>query len=151
MPSPDPRSLLKELNALENLRDNDVAAQRRQFKRFVIRGDAQLAEMSRVSSQSAPISVMLRDLSRGGVGFISDKPIDSGSYWTLRLMHQGYAVAETAVTVRHGRMIKEGVYLVGSQICMSHGMMVLMGVDPMETDNSQDGASFLAPNEATNE
>ena len=67
-----PRSLLDELDKLESLREPEKAGQR-QFRRFVVRGEAELHPMNRNRLDPTPLTIQLRDISRGGVGFLCDQ------------------------------------------------------------------------------
>jgi hypothetical protein len=147
-----PQSLLDELTKLENLRNPQSQAKRRQFQRYVVRGDAELVNMDRVEINEPHIHVMLRDISRCGMGFLTDSEIEVGSTWRLRLMQRRYVIADAPVVVRHRRAVNS-VYLVGAQICCDNGLLFLMGVDPVavrEGDSptvTSASAAFLAPDD----
>ena len=149
----DPRGLLAELSKLEGKRHQSPAAKRRRHPRYVVRGDAQLAEMDRPSSNEPPQTVMLRDMGRGGIGFISERPVDVGATKRLRVIQRGYGIGDLSVIVRHCGKVKDQVYLVGTQICIDNGLMYLLGVDPGELrdadapDGEPEAGDFLPPAE----
>lgn len=129
MPSADPRTLLQTLNKLESLRDPTVSKQLRQYSRFVVRGDAELTPMERSSLDQRPVLVMLRDLSRGGVGFVSQQPLPKCSLWRVGFLYQGQVVSQQPMIIRHSNCVDASVYLVGGQFCVETGVMILQGID----------------------
>lgn len=150
MPTVPAQSLLAELRKLENLRHPDARTRRRRHPRFVIRGDAELSPMDRTRIGETPLLVMLRDAGRGGIGFVCDQPLETGTIWHLRLLQHGYGVGETPVSIRHCSQINPQVHLIGSQICLDSGLMLLLGVDPTQMrkeSDPQDVMDFVAPNE----
>lgn len=154
MGAPNPQSLLAELSALERLRDPSITGQR-QFQRFVVRGDAELLPMDHSAVDEQPIHVLMRDLGRGGIGFISQKPLEAGSTWHCHFYQRGYVIGRQALIVRHCRQIQDGVFLIGAQFCVETGIMMMLGVNPAairEGDrpvsvNDTDTAAYLAPGE----
>ena len=153
MDDADPKGLLAELSKLEQLRRRSAGVRRRRHPRFIVRGDAQLLAMDRPSSNEPPLTVMLRDLGRGGLGFVADRTLDAGATRRIRVMQRGYGIGELSIIVRHCRRVKDQVYLVGCQICVDNGLMYLLGVDPtaiQEGDNpatAAASAAFLPPGE----
>ena len=144
----DPQGLLDELSKLERLRQCDAGARRRRHPRFIVRGDAQLFEMDRPSSNDPPMMVMLRDLGRGGIGFVADRPQERGCTRRVRFMQRGYGIGEISIIVRHCRQVDQ-IHLVGCQICIENGMMFLLGVDPttIKEGDSTAAAAYLPPGE----
>lgn len=141
----------QELSQLESLRDDNADVQRRRDRRFVVRGDAQLVDVDRTGDASAPIHIMLRDVSRCGFGFLCEQEVSVGSTWRLRLVQHRYAVGEANVIVRFTRQIKPHVQLVGCQTAMDSGLMLLTGVDPTDIQNGSHGGDivdqFVAPDD----
>lgn len=153
-----PEKLLAELNRLEGLRDPcRSGCHNRQFRRFVVRGDAELHPMSRSRLDRAPIEVTLRDVARGGCGFVCQQPLPAGSSWRVCFLRRGYVVGEQAIVVRHCRRICGSVYLVGAQFVIDTGLLTQLGIDPgvIKDEDSDDGAAadddepvlFLPPGE----
>lgn len=149
----DPNELLAELSRLENLRSGDGAARRRRHARFVVRGQAELLQADCSSSDDETLEVMLRDMGRGGLGFIADRPIGTGSLRELRFIQRAYRVGETNIVIRHCEQVKDEVYLVGCQVCLGNGLIYLLGVDPDALGDGDgpamaaDSAAFLPPGE----
>lgn len=150
-----PESLLAELNRLESLRDPAKSGQQRQFKRFPVRGDAELHPMSRSRLDRQPLEVQLRDLGRGGVGFICHQPLPTGSSWRIAFLQHGYVVGEQAVLIRHCHAVSDGLYLVGGQFIADTGLLTILGLDPgavldgdgADTPDEPPVAGFLPPSE----
>jgi hypothetical protein len=149
-----PRSLLDELDRLESLRDPAKAGYR-QFRRFVVRGEAELHPMNRNRLDPTPLTVQLRDLSRGGMGFLCDQPLEEYSAWRACFLQEGYVVGEQAMVVRHCRPVNDELYLIGGQFVIDTGLMVALGVSPgaleddqaSQEDETRDDEDFLTPGE----
>lgn len=147
------KTLLDDLAELERLRDPAKSRGLRQYRRFVVRTDAELHPMDPTHIDRMPIEVKLRDISRGGAGFVCSRNLAFRSVWRLVILHRGYAVSEMAVVIRHGRDIRDGVYLMGGQFGAETGAMVIAGVDPLAittTDADADaedvvGGRFVDP------
>ena len=150
-----PEALLAELDRLEALRDPARnGSHNRQFKRFVVRGEAELHPMSRARLDRTPIDIKIRDLGRGGCGFITQQPLQAGSNWRVCFLQHGYVVGEQAIVVRHCRPVSDGLHLVGAQFVMDTGLMTTLGIDPgsiHDEDTVEDTlgvpSAFLAPGE----
>jgi len=125
-----PDSLLQELTRLETLRDPHFAKSVRAFERYVVRFDAELHPMDRASKTQTPIPIQLRDLSRGGIGFVCSEPLEPQSIWHVSFIKDGYCIGTQALVVRHCRLIKETTYLAGAQFCISSGLLIQMGIKP---------------------
>ncbi|MCX5662113.1 MAG: hypothetical protein NTW19_20750 [Planctomycetota bacterium] len=153
MDSSGPQQLLAELAKLESLRNPQSEQKLRAYRRFVLRGDAELSDMERGPSNSGPIQVLLRDIGRGGVGFICPQPLELNSTWRIAFLHRGYAVGHQGIVIRHCREVQAGVYLIGTQFCIETGMMCLLGIDPAairdgdKPAKSNEPALYLAPGE----
>lgn len=148
-----PHVLLGELDRLESLRDPGRQGLR-SFHRFVARGDAELHPMNRNRLDPTPIEIKLRDISRGGLGFICSHPLPAQSFWRVCFLQHGYVVGEQAVVIRHCRQVSEGVYLIGGQFVMDAGLMITLGVprSAMEEDGAviseeTEGEAFVSPGE----
>lgn len=147
------RQLLEELLKLEGLRNPNAGTGKRQFIRFVVRGDAEMSKMDRSRLASHPLPVQLRDLGRGGIGIVSQHEFEVDSTWRCDFIQHGYSVGQIAVIVRHCRQVRDGVNLVGLQFCMDHGLLALLGVDIQQLHDCDgpnplgDTAQFLPPAE----
>ena len=152
-----PQALLAELAKLEALRENNrTASGNRQFQRFVVRGDAELRSMDRTCLDAAPVPVLLRDIGRGGVGFVAPVELEVNSTWQICFLHRDYVVGTQGIIIRHCRKVQDGVFLIGSQSCLETGLIALLGVDPAairDADSATEGGDdepstvFLPPSE----
>jgi hypothetical protein len=132
-----PKQLLDELNHLESLRDPSKTGNR-QFKRFSIRGEAEMHPISRSRLDSTPIQIHLRDISRGGIGFVCQSCPDTNSSWRVCFLLHGYVVGGQATIIRHARPLGDGIFLVGGQFVLDSGLLSLLGVDPADIHDGDD-------------
>ncbi|WP_428386953.1 hypothetical protein [Mucisphaera sp.] len=126
----------KIINALEKLEANqgDHVFSRRSFQRVVLRGDAHLLPNCRVHTNPNPMEIKYRDISRGGLGFITTHKLESGSDWRVILFHNGYAVCKQGLIIRHQQEVQDGLYLTGGQFVIHSGLLSILGVDPTGLD-----------------
>jgi hypothetical protein len=141
--------LLDELRRLESLRFNrSIPCGQRQFQRHVIRGDATLFPTEGKSLSDGPIEVQLRDVARGGLGFLCQEPLEAGTIWRVEFRYEGMAVADQTLVVRHHREVGEGLYLCGGQFIVSAGLLSLLGVPRRDINYETvdgEGFAFFAP------
>jgi hypothetical protein len=128
----EPYALLSALQDLENVREQASAKHGRQYKRFAIRGEAELRPMHRIDTDAGTVTVLLRDIGRGGVGFICDQRMELNSVWRVCFYQRGYMIGHQAVIIKHCRSIKPGVWLAGAEFCIETGLMVLLGIEPTD-------------------
>lgn len=128
----NPHRLLDELVKLESLRDPKLEGGSRVYRRFVIRGEAEAVRLDRNAMDSSPQPILLRDVGRGGLGFVTQSPMEVYSTWRVGFVQTGYVYAQQAMIVRHCRMIRPDLYLVGAQFCIESGLLCLLGVDPAD-------------------
>ncbi len=157
MSDPDPKQLLAALAKAESLRDSSgPGAGRRQYQRFVIRGEAELYPMDGNRLDKTPVPVVLRDVGRGGVGFVVQNPLPSHSNWRICFVDHGHVINHQAIVVRYAQEMSQGVFLTGAQFCAETGLLCLLGVDPAAIAVSNDvvqetsvdrPAVFLPPSE----
>lgn len=151
----NPNTVLEELNRLETVRQQNVNAKQRQFTRYVVRGEAEIVSSEPMNVNHTPLEVHLRDVSRGGVGFISTKELPINSSWHIIFFHHGMEIHRQPVVVRHCQAVGNGLYLVGSLFCVEAGLLAVLGVDTKDLhghadvgrDEPTDNASFLPPSE----
>jgi len=152
----NPESLLNELDRLERVQESSKQTKsQRQFRRFTIRGDAELHPINHSTLDATPIEVKLRNVGRGGIGFLCAQPVPIGSTWRMVLTNQGYKIGEQAVIVRFMRPVENNVYLFGGQFVIDTGLMIMLGVDirsimdDVENGSDQEDPSigFIPPGE----
>lgn len=144
MSKSEPQALLQELTRLETLRDPSFVQSKRQFERFVIRADAELHPMDRSRHDQSPVPILLRDISRGGMGFVCSEPLSPDSTWHVSFTKDGYIIGSQAVIVRHCRLIKETTYLAGAQFCISSGLLAQLGIKASSLRDSDQSVSPTA-------
>ena len=134
----DQTTLCSEIEALEGLRKpgRDGSASLREFPRSVVRGMAELFPMSRLSVQDQPVEVQLRDVGRGGVGFIANVALEPGSTWRIVFKRDGYRIGEMGLVVRFCKEVRADVFLVGSQFVITSALMHLLGVNSTDIELS---------------
>lgn len=142
----DPRELLNVLASLENMRRSPAGPSKRQFPRWVVRGEMELHTVgTQLERQS--ISAQIRDVSWGGVGFICDRPLPVDSLWRAEIIQHGYIVGTQMLLIRFRKQVDEDLYLIGSQIIADPAVLLTLGVTPSHLQGQADdtSAAFLAP------
>jgi hypothetical protein len=149
MSVPHPKQLLEELNKLESLRDPKKAGNR-QFRRFPVRREAEIHPVSRSRLDATPILIHVRDVSRGGIGFVTQTCPEVNSTWRVCFLSHGYVIGGQAALIRHSRTIGEGIYLVGGQFVLDSGLMTLLDIDPAHIHDSEatGESDFVPPGDA---
>lgn len=149
MPRSEPLNLLEELKRLEKLRVPKRSTQRR-FQRFRVRADAELHPMDASQYDRTPLEIKLRDIGRGGIGFVCETPLAIGSVWRIDFMQRGYVIGRQAMIVRYCCDVRDGLYLIGAQFCIDTGLLMLLGIDAgtiSDEEASHPADDFLSPNE----
>lgn len=152
-----PEVLLSELTRVEHHERNTPVANdrnRRQHIRHEIRGEAELQPVGRNRLSSVPLEVQLRDLARGGLGFVCSTPLPLDSSWRINFFCRGYVVGSQSLVVKRCTRIDDGLYSIGGQFVLDAGIMTAMGVDlaeiesePHSEDEDRLEACFLPPTE----
>lgn len=150
-----PEDLLSELSRVEhNERDGVFVTNgnRREHLRHEVRGEAELQPVGRKRLSSVPIEVQLRDLARGGVGFVCPNPLAVESSWRINFFCRGYVVGSQSLIVKRCTRIDDGLYSIGTQFVLDTGIMAALGVELSEIEAPTDQgdadeleAQFLAP------
>ncbi|MAX23659.1 MAG: hypothetical protein CMJ19_04060 [Phycisphaeraceae bacterium] len=144
MAKAEAQQLLDELNRLEDLRNPARCEGKRQFQRFVVRADAELIRMDRSHTNESPIPIMLRDIGRGGIGFVCTDQLESDSLWQISFLQHGFVIGHMGLIVRHSRTISDDVYLIGGQFCSDSGLLYQLGVNPsMVAETTADAPAEL--------
>jgi c-di-GMP-binding flagellar brake protein YcgR len=121
--------ILRELEALK--RDGAWSIQRN-APRLDLRGEAELLAIDQKRPQDRPLAIQLRDISLGGFGFLCAEPIPIHSQWRALFMKHHLQVGQQTVRILHCREVREGVHLVGSQVCLENGLASLLGISPRD-------------------
>ena len=101
------------LRKLESWQSQPPAAGQRRFERFAARGEARLwPGEAGLTTQSVP-TVHIRDVSRGGVGVLSNQAASSGQFWQVQLGTEKLAITTLPGFCRFCREVVPGAYLIG--------------------------------------
>jgi len=147
--------LLTALDQLDRLREksNRYHAKRR-HRRFNVRSEVLLYPMDMRQTDRDPVPAVVRDLSRTGMGFVSQTPLPIGAAYRASFLNRSFVIGQQALIIRHAREVEDGAYLIGSEFCIESGLMCLLGVKPSEIEdgdvawNEDSGPrAFVAPNE----
>lgn len=145
----DHRDLMNVLSRIEFWREAEPVERRRSFPRFPVRGEATIEPVGRDVAADRPLAVQLRDVSRAGLGFVTDTYLEPGSTWRVGFHHRHLLIGTQAVVVRYCRLIEEGAYLVGGQFVIEPYLMHALGVPlpDVQADARDDGqrSGFVGP------
>lgn len=146
----DSLDLLTHLDDLEGLRSVN-SNHNRHFKRFVIRGEAELHPLGSDELDRTPIDIKLRDIGCGGLGFVTSLPLEAGSLWRVNFLQRSYTIGQQPLVVRHCKKVQENIYLIGGQFCVEPGLMMLLGIDVADLQEQSTLAAddFAAPSDLT--
>ena len=152
-----PEQILRYLEDLEDMRHASKVSQKRRFDRFVVRGEAELVAIGTSDVTDKPLPIHIRDIGRGGIGFVSEEAVEAGEYFNVRFYESGFVVAERPIVVCHARQVESGLYLVGGQFVADTGLLILLGVDPdalrqseeraTDDQDDDDSITFISPSE----
>lgn len=147
----EPKELMNALELLDRARQDPSIEKQRRFKRFAIRGDARLEPMDE-NALDEPMTVLLRDISRGGVGFLCDRSLEPQTSWRLRFENRGNIVGAQPVIIRFSRLIQRNLYIAGGQFVLEPYLLSLAGVpesqlkqEEMARHDDHDTSDFLSP------
>lgn len=147
--SSNAHQILSRIDALEQ--QSTGCETHRQFNRVAVRGELELTPMEHHRVDRLPVEVMLRDISRTGVSFVSQVPLQIRSLWRASLIQMGSVVAVQGLIIRNTMRIDAGTFLIGAQFCVENGLLLVLGLNPIQVaqlDNPPEVAiTFEAPNE----
>jgi hypothetical protein len=152
MGTTDPRTLLATLTRLEQSRTAPPPGAKRHYRRFVVRGEAELRPLEGARLDQRPVAVQLRDVGLGGLGFVASEPLEHDSLWCAHFGQQGLTIGTQTIKICHCRRVEDGLYLIGGQFCIDTGLLYVLGVSATDIHNKlfPDGeavSSFLPPGE----
>lgn len=123
----EPQNLIDVLERLESCRQDPPIELNRNYQRFIVRGDAQLEGME-PDKLSDNIAVQLRDMSLGGVGFLSEQTLAPGTMWRLRFMMHDQIIGSQPLMIRYCNPIQQDLQLVGGQFTIEPYLLSIVGV-----------------------
>lgn len=151
MKNKDQLNLQAALRRLDDWQGSPRNYQRR-FKRIPVRGVARLWPGEATSNPPAPITVQVRDISRGGVGLLTNERVERGCFWQLQLIDSEVSIATLPSFCRYCRQVVDGAYLIGVEFGIEASVLLAMGVtakdiadgDEAETQRLLSG-NFVGP------
>ncbi|MEM7229317.1 MAG: PilZ domain-containing protein [Planctomycetota bacterium] len=121
----DLRSALLEA---DRWRDADSVSRLRRFVRFPVRAEGRLVPGQTTDLPSNSMTVHVRDVSRGGVGALSNTTLTAGTVWQFELRSENVVIATMPSFVRYSRRIINGAYLIGFQFGLDASLLMSLGV-----------------------
>lgn len=142
------------LSRMEYWRQEPPVERNRAFRRFSIRGEARIEPVHETIVDTVPNKVMLRDISRGGVGFLSEHFIEVGSVWRMAFTDRGRQIGTQVFVVKFCRLVQDGLFLVGGVFTIEPYVMVMLGVNETDLDSDinnrskpEDISAFVPPDQ----
>lgn len=125
----DPTRLVEILAQLESDANDGAGAEQRRFRRFSVRAQARLEPVEGRSGELESVAAMMRNVSRGGVGVVAERPLPLGSVWRITFERKGRQVGSHLIVVLYCRRIQEGAYMLGGQFIVEPALLLMLGVD----------------------
>jgi len=149
----EPRNLIEVLSRMEYWRQEPAVEHNRSFRRFGARGEATIEPVEPAAEPHIE-SVMLRDIARGGIGFLCSSFLEPGTILRIGFQHHGRRIATQVACVRFCRLVQDGLYLAGAQFIIEPYLMLALGVsesdladDVLDTKAPLDTAEFVPPDD----
>ncbi|MEM6551882.1 MAG: hypothetical protein AAF750_07120 [Planctomycetota bacterium] len=152
----NPDDILARLDHIEGQAHADDMQARRSFRRHTVRGEARLHPVTRLVTEDAVEDIQLRDIGRGGIGFLCKHPLPINALYRVDLLNQGYTLSSLEVLVRHVTALSDGLYRIGATFVIQSALLLELGVpkDSLESDivteaqqEALDSDDFLPPSE----
>ena len=136
-----PMDIQAALRKLDSWQGEPTQGPQRRFRRFPVRGEARLWPGEAGSNPPPPAIVQIRDISRGGVGLLSNEPVQRGHISQMQLVASTHTLATEPDVSRNGREVIEYAYLIGVEFGIQASVMLALGVvakDLAEGDEIED-------------
>jgi hypothetical protein len=124
----DSMDLQAALRKLESWQSQPPTAGQRRFERFPARGEACLFPGEAGLTVPAVPTVHIRDVSRGGIGVLSNQAAKPGAFWQVQLGTERLVVASLPGFCRFCREVIPGAYLMGLAFGIDAGVLLSLGV-----------------------
>lgn len=124
----EPRDLMDVLARLDHSRQEPATHTMRRYKRYSIRGEARLESLDPTCVDPS-ITVLLRDVSRAGLGFLVDQFLEPCSMWRVQFRTREFVVGSVAIIVRYCRAVQSDLYLCGGQVVIEPYLLNMLGVE----------------------
>ncbi|MBI1370327.1 MAG: hypothetical protein GC162_16960 [Planctomycetes bacterium] len=151
MSTTKPQELMEMLAKLDEHRKDPPVEVQRRYQRFVVRGEAKLEPIDEMELEH-PIPILLRDISRGGVGFLSNQFLEPCTMWRVRFATKDYVIGSQPIIIRFCRAVQSDLYLVGGQAVIEPYILGMLGVpanqlrhEDMCTFSDHDVSNFVPP------
>lgn len=151
------RQLVDALTKIEKWRGKPASIRKRRFTRFGVRGTALLVNAASVTTEDRRrTSVQLRDVSRGGVGFLHDQPLRVDCPYRLLLSEQELILGSMPLFIRYCQQIEKNAYLIGGEFGAEAALLAALGVSvrdiagndiPEDSLDADDGGDFIDPDQ----
>ncbi|MEM1211412.1 MAG: hypothetical protein AAGI68_03855 [Planctomycetota bacterium] len=154
--SDQPDEILARLHQIEGQAHASDMQTRRSFLRHTVRGEARLFPVSRMITEESIQDIQLRDVGRGGIGFLCQHPLPLNSLYRIDLLNQGYTLSSVEVLIRHVMPLSDGLYRIGATFVIQSSLMLELGVpkDALDADiineaspEALESDEFLPPGE----
>jgi hypothetical protein len=116
------------LRKVERWKTNLESSRMRRFVRFTSRGEARLWPGRPCNNPGAVTTVHIRDISRGGVGVLSNYAATPGTLWQVQIGDQDVVIGTLPGFCRYCIPIMEGAYLIGIQFGIDTSVLLSLGV-----------------------
>lgn len=125
----DPKKRVEAVAAHERTCEG-VGAERGNFERYTVRGEATIMPDARWASGMNPDDwiVHIRDASRGGLGVVTRKQMHVGRPYRLVCVAEGVELFSAEVTPRHVKELPEGMWSAGVAFLAEGAWLVALGV-----------------------
>lgn len=128
MNAQDSMNLQAALRKLESWQAQPPAAGQRRFERYPARGEARLWPGEAGPTVPSVATVHVRDVSRGGIGVLSNEATKTGEFWQVQLGTEKLVVASLPGFCRFCREIVPGAYLIGIAFGVEASLLLSLGV-----------------------
>ncbi len=125
-------SLQAALRSLDETQGKPPASLQRRFKRFAVRGEARLWPGEAITNPPSPITVQMRDFSRGGAGLLSNEPVTRGCFWQMQLVDGDLSITALPTFCRYCREVADGAYLIGVEFGVEASILLALGITAKE-------------------
>ncbi len=124
------KQLVDALTEIEKWRTKPASVRKRRFTRFGIRGSGMLVEVSINANTERPHTtpVQLRDVSRGGVGFLLDRPLRVDCPYRLLFIEQELVIKSLPLFIRYCQQLEKNAYLLGGEFGAEAALLAALGV-----------------------
>ena len=107
-------SLVDTKEMLDQNRPDPAVENKRKYKRFSISGDARIMPSDDNSTEETTL-ILLRDISRGGIGFFCDRILDPGVLYRIQLQVSDRSIGSQPAMICYCLQVQENLYSIGAE------------------------------------